>query len=168
MKKSELEAHYAEYYAPNISHAPDRPPLDTSASNSSKRTFNFTAAFRRAPRAVSNELEAYYFKMPAEDFRTCDPVNWWFVHRFQFPNLFQLAFDILGIPGMTVIRSFLCEILMNLPTASAVTVEHIFSEGRDTISLRCASLQPKTIKILMILKQKIRARRASHKAGPQG
>ena len=69
-----------------------------------KWSFDFTAAFRRAPRAVSNELDAY-FKMPAEDFSTCDPVNWWFIHRFQFPTLFQLAFDILGIPGECFVPS---------------------------------------------------------------
>ncbi|KAH9976983.1 hypothetical protein BJV74DRAFT_781348 [Russula compacta] len=35
---------------------------------------------------------------------------------------------------------------------SAVAVECIFSSGRDTISLHCASLQPETICALMVLK----------------
>ncbi|KAJ7651810.1 hypothetical protein B0H17DRAFT_958290, partial [Mycena rosella] len=36
---------------------------------------------------------------------------------------------------------------------SAVAVEHIFSGGRDTISLRRASLKPHTISTLMMVKR---------------
>ncbi|KAN0131304.1 Ribonuclease H-like domain containing protein [Lactarius tabidus] len=39
---------------------------------------------------------------------------------------------------------------------SAVAVERIFSGGRDTISLQRASLQPETIRMLMVLKQRLR------------
>src|ERR1700677_4554739 len=39
---------------------------------------------------------------------------------------------------------------------SAVAVERIFSGGRDTISLRRASLQPETIRTLMLVKQRLR------------
>jgi len=35
---------------------------------------------------------------------------------------------------------------------SAVAIEHIFSGGRDTISIHHASLQPETIYMLMVLK----------------
>jgi len=36
-----------------------------------------------------------------------------------------------------------------------IEVERIFSGGRDTISLRRASLQPETIRILMLVKRKL-------------
>ena len=39
---------------------------------------------------------------------------------------------------------------------SAVAVERIFSGGRDTISLRRASLKPDTIRTLMLVKQHLR------------
>jgi hypothetical protein len=42
---------------------------------------------------------------------------------------------------------------------SAVAVERIFSGGRDTISLRRASLHPDTIRILMIGKHRLRLAR---------
>jgi hypothetical protein len=42
---------------------------------------------------------------------------------------------------------------------SAVAVERIFSGRRDTISLRRASLQPDTIKTLMMVKQRLRLAR---------
>ncbi|KAG0695804.1 hypothetical protein DFH29DRAFT_991905 [Suillus ampliporus] len=42
---------------------------------------------------------------------------------------------------------------------SAVAVECIFSGGRDTISLRRASLQPNTIRTLMLVKQRLRLAR---------
>ena len=42
---------------------------------------------------------------------------------------------------------------------SAVAVERIFSSGRDTISTRRASLQPETIRTLMVLKHHFRQTR---------
>ena len=39
--------------------------------------------------------------------------------------------------------------------------EQIFSGGRDTISLRCASLIPDTIQVLMLVKQRLRLARIS-------
>jgi hypothetical protein len=42
---------------------------------------------------------------------------------------------------------------------SAVAVERIFSGGRDTISLRRASLKPDTIRTLMLVKQHLRLAR---------
>ena len=47
---------------------------------------------------TTNELEEY-FKLPAEDFEVCNPIQWWVDRRHQFPHLFQLARDILCIPG---------------------------------------------------------------------
>ena len=49
------------------------------------------------------------------------------------------------------------KLIYHLPLAlgSAVAVERIFSGGRDTISLRRASLKPETIWILMLVKRKL-------------
>jgi hypothetical protein len=49
---------------------------------------------------------------------------------------------------------------MYLP-GSAVAVERIFSGGRDTISLRRSSLQPETIRTLMIVKQQLKSLRSN-------
>ena len=46
-----------------------------------------------------------------------------------------------------------------LMSGSAVAVERIFSGGRDTISLRRASLNPDTIRVLMLVKQRLRLAR---------
>ena len=55
--------------------------------------------------------------------------------------------------------------LTSASLGSAVVVEHIFSGGRDTISLRRASLKPETIRILMLVKQKLcLARNAAQQA----
>ncbi|KAF7372589.1 Transposase-like protein [Mycena venus] len=70
-----------------------------------------------------------------------DPVQWWYAHKAEYPRLYRFAGDILSIPG------------------SAVAVERVFSGGRDTISLRRASLKPETIRTLMLLKHHIRLRR---------
>lgn len=42
---------------------------------------------------------------------------------------------------------------------SAVAVERVFSGGRDTISLRRASLKPDTIRALMVVKHRLRLAR---------
>ena len=42
-----------------------------------------------------------------------------------------------------------------------MAVKHIFSGGRDTISLRRASLKPETIRTLMLVKQRLRLARTA-------
>ncbi|KIL58778.1 hypothetical protein M378DRAFT_188125 [Amanita muscaria Koide BX008] len=95
---------------------------------------NFTARYRKQASTRRDQLEEY-FVLPREDFDTCNPISWWVGRRSQFPDLFFFARDLLAIPG------------------SAVGVERIFSGGRDTISLRRASLRPDTIRTLMLVKQ---------------
>jgi hAT family C-terminal dimerisation region len=65
-----------------------------------------------------------YFKLSLEYFETCHPLRWWSAPSAQFPNLSRLARDILSIPG------------------SAVAVEHIFSNGHDTIADQGSNLIP--------------------------
>jgi hAT family C-terminal dimerisation region len=67
-------------------------PVDGSPQKS------FTARYRRKMNYSTNELEEY-FKLPAEDFQSCNPIQWWVGRRSQFPRLFKLARDILCIPG---------------------------------------------------------------------
>ncbi|KAF7424967.1 hypothetical protein PC9H_010278 [Pleurotus ostreatus] len=86
-----------------------------------------------------------FLKLPQENFDTCDPIKWWAGRESLFPDLFRLARDIFTIPG------------------SAVAVEHIFSGGRDTISIRRASLKPDTIRTLMIVKQRLKLAREAVK-----
>ena len=51
-----------------------------------------------------------------------------------------------------------------LSPGSAVAVERIFSAGRDTISLRCASLHADTIRVLMLVKKRLHLARAKANA----
>jgi hypothetical protein len=51
--------------------------------------------------------------------------------------------------------------ILSISLGSAVAVEHIFSGGRDTISLRHASLKPETIRTLMLVKQRLRLARTA-------
>ena len=54
--------------------------------------------------------------------------------------------------------------MMSPPSlGSAVAVKRIFSGGRDTISLRRASLKPETIRTLMSVKQRLRLTREAVK-----
>jgi hypothetical protein len=51
-------------------------------------------------------------------------------------------------------------LVLNFRLGSAVAVERVFSGGRDTISLRRASLHSDTIRVLMLVKKKIQLARA--------
>jgi hypothetical protein len=52
-----------------------------------------------------------------------------------------------------------CMALSIMIIGSAVAVELIFSGGRDTISMRRASLHPDTIRTLMLVKHRLRLAR---------
>jgi hypothetical protein len=95
--KSQLFSYFNEHYAiPTQSSPPSTPaqapPVDSSPQKS------FTARYCRKMRYPTNELEEY-FKLSAEDFHACNPIQWWVSRRSQFPHLFQLACDILCILG---------------------------------------------------------------------
>jgi hypothetical protein len=86
-------------------------------------------------------------------------LQWWVGRQSQFPSLYCLARDMFSIPGTFPNSLIHIKHWHHLPPGSAVAVEHIFSGGRDTISLRCASLQPETIRTLMLVKQWLRLSR---------
>ena len=134
------ETHYAGQHSPLQAHKPCLPLTAPPAPMRSPQK-DFTAHFKRKMKAVVDELEEY-FKLDPEDFDLCNLIHWWLGHHAQFPNLFWLARDIISIPG------------------SAIAVERVFSGGRDTISLRRASLHPETIQILMLMKKKLHLTRA--------
>jgi len=128
----------------------------TSSSSSGSPQKNFTARFQRK-RAPTNELTEFW-NLPQEDFDTCDPLRWWHGRRAQFPHLYRLVRDIFSIPGNYLYLStafLIVKLIYHLSLGSAVAVERIFSGGRDTISLRRASLKPETIRILMLVKRKL-------------
>jgi hypothetical protein len=101
--KGNLYEYYKTHYADKHS-APSQmtdsmpgPSADASAPPRSPQK-NFTSRFQRKAKAAINELDEF-FKLPQEDFETCNPIHWWIGRRAQFPNLFWLARDILCIPG---------------------------------------------------------------------
>ena len=91
-----FDKHYANANKP-MSSAPSMPVPTTPPVEGSPQK-SFTAQYRRKEKSSHNELEEY-FKLPAEDFDTCNPIHWWVGRRSQFPCLFHLAHDILCIPG---------------------------------------------------------------------
>ena len=119
----------------------------TSSPCSGSPQKNFTARFQRK-RTPKDELTEFW-NLPQEDFDTCDPLQWWHGRRAQFPQLYRLVRDIFSIPGNYLYFStslLIIKLIYHLSLGSAVAVERIFSGGRDTISLRRASLKPETIR----------------------
>jgi hypothetical protein len=98
--KANLFQYFDENYATRRSRTPSSPPptpVQAPLADGSPQK-SFTARYHRKEKFSTNELEEY-FKLPAEDFDTCNPIQWWVGRRSQFPRLFQLARDILCIPG---------------------------------------------------------------------
>jgi len=91
---------------PLLPSTPVRAPMDGSPQKS------FTAQYHWKEKHSTNELEEY-FKLPAEDFKTCDPIQWWVGQQSQFPHLFQLARDILCIPGKYFNNFNSCDLDLN-------------------------------------------------------
>ena len=104
--KDNLQDYYDTHYA-NKHPTPSQVTEFTTPAPSASVTpllspqKNFTSHFHRKAKTVINELEEY-FKLPLEDFETCNPIHWWIGRRAQFPNLFWLACDILCIPGASI------------------------------------------------------------------
>jgi hypothetical protein len=158
--KDQLRQYYQDNYAAQVPAPISQPHVATTSSDSPQKV-NFTARYKKRPSVMNDELEEFY-RLPQEDFDTCDPIRWWAGRRSQFPNLSRLARDILAIPGKFMLNfSNLSKFAHRFLVGSAVAVERIFSGGRDTISLRRASLDPETIRTLMLVKQRLRLARTA-------
>ena len=101
--KEELYTHFHVKYDKPLP-APTAPVAPTSMINGSPQKVDFTSCYRNLPQAFTDEVQEY-FKLPRENFDTCDLLRWWAGHRSQFPNLSCFARDILLISGEFAIDS---------------------------------------------------------------
>jgi hypothetical protein len=69
-----FDKHYANANTP-MSPAPST-PVPTTPPLEGLPQKSFTAQYCRKEKSSHNELEEY-FKLPAEDFNTCNPIHWW-------------------------------------------------------------------------------------------
>lgn len=149
-----LRQHYNRFYATTPTNQP-RPlqehPGIKNRQSPVKR--NWMACYNTTQPSLS-ELDGF-LSLHQEPFEGCDPIKWWAARRQQFPNLSRLARDIFSIPGQ--FHAMFLKMLQcgSSHLGSSVAVERIFSGGHDTISLRRASLLPETIRVLMVLKNRL-------------
>jgi hypothetical protein len=73
----------------------------------SPQKINFHAIYRKAAPTNMNELDRYS-ALAQEDIDLCDPLAWWYSHQKEYPHLYQLAQDILAIPGQYTFSSLRC------------------------------------------------------------
>jgi hypothetical protein len=101
--KSMLHAYYTENYANReVAGTKQNIAVDPSHSQASGGVvskMNFTSRYKKKDNVLHDELEEY-FKLPREDFESCDLLTWWLGRHAQYPNLFRLACDVLAIPGI--------------------------------------------------------------------
>ncbi|KZL87959.1 transposase-like protein, partial [Colletotrichum incanum] len=86
---------------------------------------------RRQQPIQAKELELY-LRQPPE--RTSDPTRWWINHREIYPQLNQLALNILAIPAMSS------------------DCKRAFSSAKLTLTSQRLRIKPNTVKILQLLK----------------
>lgn len=112
-------------------------PNTSNLSGPPQTTF-FSSLFKKITtnNIPADEVDKYLALVCANE--TVDPIRYWKSHAQEFPNLCQVAIDILSIPG------------------SATSVERIFNIGKDMIALRRYSLKPETLKALMFCKAALR------------
>lgn len=106
LAKSSLEERYRKHYLPSaLSATPtssstlsrQSSSISVTSSSSASPQKNFTSRYKR-DRSMVDELDMFW-KLPQEDFDSCDPLAWWAGRRSQFPNLSRYARDILAVPG---------------------------------------------------------------------
>ena len=106
--REDLQEHYRTYYAPKPSSmANPTPTAGLPVVSGSPQKVDFMARYKKWAPSLIDEVEEF-FKLPQEHFENCDPILWWAGRRAQFPNLSQLARDILSIPGIHLSNAFLC------------------------------------------------------------
>ena len=75
--KGQLAQCYHEQYMHNTPPPTLQQPVALpSTSSTSHQKVDFTAQYKQQPRATLNKLEEF-FSLPQEDFKTCDPLQWW-------------------------------------------------------------------------------------------
>jgi hypothetical protein len=55
---------------------PATQPAVAEIPSGSPQKVNFTARCKKCPSTLKDELKEFY-KLPQEDFETCDPMKWW-------------------------------------------------------------------------------------------
>jgi len=93
---------------------------------------------------VSDELESYLMSDRVVPPKDCTHgkaaarwvLKWWHEHSNQYPNMSKMAKDYLAVPG------------------TSVSVERLFSGGRDTLGIRRMSLGKDTMRTLTLLKNR--------------
>ena len=73
--------------------------LSAALSDTSPQKVNFTSHYKQCALPTQNEVEEF-FKLPQENFETCDLLKWWAGCAVQFPDLSKYARDLFGTPGL--------------------------------------------------------------------
>jgi hypothetical protein len=94
------EQNYANHYRSTRLH-PSQSLSSVSSHSSiggSPDRVNFMSWYQMHDRITIDEFDKF-MKLPHKDFYCCKPLQWWLGRCLQFPNLYQLACDLLSIPG---------------------------------------------------------------------
>ena len=106
--KDQLHTRFHAKYEKPLPVPTATPIVSSSTTSGSPQKVDFISRYRNLPQVKTDEVEEY-FKLPRENFDTCDPLRWWAGRCSQFPGLSRFARDILSIPGKPLM--FSCHLL---------------------------------------------------------
>lgn len=123
-------------------------PIHKSPDSKSKNLeYSFLEEFESSPdEAFESDIDRFFdtppvkFVLKKEEDQTQWIINWYQGNKWDFPLMFDVARDYLGIP------------------AAEADVERLFSEGRDILGVRRWAMQGKTLRALTLLKDELRRR----------
>ncbi|KZL84608.1 transposase-like protein [Colletotrichum incanum] len=134
--QSDLEEYFNKWYQSQQSEESNRPtrilPIDILNPANEDSHFRQWLNSRRCQQPIQAKELELYLRQPPE--RTLNPTQWWIDHRDTYPQLSQLALDILAIPPMSS------------------DCERAFSSAKLTLSTQRLRMKPLTIERLQLLK----------------
>ncbi|KZL65794.1 transposase-like protein [Colletotrichum incanum] len=134
--QSELEEYFNKWYQSQQVEEVDGTsgilPIDIPIPVNEDSHFRQWVNSRRRQQPIQAKELELYLRQPPE--RTSDPTRWWIDHREIYPQLSQLALDILAIPAMSS------------------DCERAFSSAKLTLTSQRLRMKPNTVEILQLLK----------------
>ena len=131
--KQQLQIFFNTNYIPRSHQSVSHQSSSMSITSCSPQKVNFTSRYQKKDCVVINKLHEY-FKLPQEDFDTCEPLNWWQGHCSQFPTLYWLVCDIFSIPGKSCIH-LLLSLHLTGPVRATVELNLINLAGGPKINI---------------------------------
>ena len=110
ISKAKLQQYFKEnYHSSQLSVSQHAPLLFMASTSSVSSSSHVTTSVPASPQKdftsrfkcthVAPDKLAEFWSLQRENFKTCDPLQWWLSRKGQFMNIYHLSHDIFSILG---------------------------------------------------------------------